>query len=326
MHGAEIIYDMDDDNILKSKEHLKVPSPGHNALSIVDYPATHSFPTYNPYVMLGAPHLPSWPRGLPLDHIKNNATWNTTLTRLSVPSSSIGVIQSLADSDPDVDAIYRLTRPIPFNFATPEGAVPIILPPKTLAPLNAQACMFMKDAFWMLLLPISVHGRVSDIWRGYAGQRHLWDIGLHTIFTPPMVNQFRNPHNYVADLNSELPLYEKSNALVTFLQSWSSAEISLPGRIEDLMIGLYERDFIGIQDVYLSQKWISSLLDAGYVFPQILKPELIESIGQESPTLSTNEQSCYTLPDLELFLPLAANDETSNEFQKLFAPSYNFFW
>ena len=28
----------------------------------------------------------------------------------------VGVIQSLADHDPDVDGIYRLTQPLPFNF------------------------------------------------------------------------------------------------------------------------------------------------------------------------------------------------------------------
>lgn len=29
----------------------------------------------------------------------------------------------------------------------------------------------------MLLLPVTVHGRVSDIWRGYIGQRIMRDIG-----------------------------------------------------------------------------------------------------------------------------------------------------
>jgi hypothetical protein len=249
------------------------------------------------------------------------------LERISFRISSIGVIQSLADSDPDVDAIYRLTRPIPFNFATSKNSVPILLPPNTLAPLNAQACVFMKSALWMLLLPISVHGRVSDIWRGYAGQRLLWDIGQHTMFTPPMVDQFRNPHNYIADLNSELPLYEKSNALISFLQSWSSSETSLPGRIEELIIELYERDFIGIDDVYLSQKWIAALLDAGYVFPEIVSRELIEGIGPTPPSKSSSKKkSCYELPDLELLLPLAATADTATEVQKIFARSYDFFW
>jgi hypothetical protein len=323
IHGAETIYDMDDDNILKSKEHFKVPNMPLNDLMLVDIPFKHNFSTYNPYIKLGAPHLPSWPRGLPLDQIKNDATWDAPLVRIFLNTSRIGLIQSLADSDPDVDAIFRLTRPIPFNFSPPEDAAPILLPPKTLAPLNAQACIFTKSAFWMLLLPISVHGRVSDIWRGYAGQRLLWDIGQKILFSPPMVNQFRNPHNYIADLNSELPLYEKSNALVTFLRSWSSQEKTLTGRIEELMIQLYSRDFIGIQDVYLSQKWLASLLDAGYVFPTILKTDFN---GESTPAVSPGVKSCYALPDLELFMPLAATTATAVEVRDLFARSYDFFW
>ena len=47
-----------------------------------------------------------------------------------------------------------------------------------MAPFNAQATLFMRDALWALLLPITVHGRISDIWRGYLVQRLFWDIGL----------------------------------------------------------------------------------------------------------------------------------------------------
>lgn len=45
-----------------------------------------------------------------------------------------------------------------------------------------------------------VHGRVSDIWRSYISQRLLWDIGYRVAFAPPLVNQFRSPHNYLADM------------------------------------------------------------------------------------------------------------------------------
>ena len=32
-----------------------------------------------------------------------------------------------------------------------------------------------QEAFWGLLLPVTVHGRVSDIWRAYLTQKLLWD-------------------------------------------------------------------------------------------------------------------------------------------------------
>ncbi len=43
---------------------------------------------------------------------------------------------------------------------------PVALPRGTLAPTNAQACVHLQDAFFATLLPTSVPGRVSDIWRG----------------------------------------------------------------------------------------------------------------------------------------------------------------
>lgn len=32
-----------------------------------------------------------------------------------------------------------------------------------------------QESFWGLLLPVTVHGRVSDIWRAYLTQKLLWD-------------------------------------------------------------------------------------------------------------------------------------------------------
>jgi hypothetical protein len=39
------------------------------------------------------------------------------------------------------------------------------------------------------MLPVTVHGRVSDIWRGYAAQRILNLLNLRLIFSPALVKQ-----------------------------------------------------------------------------------------------------------------------------------------
>jgi hypothetical protein len=54
------------------------------------------------------------------------------------------------------------------------------------------------------MLSLQVHGRVSDIWRSYVAQRILWDSSFQIAFAPPMVTQLRNPHNYLADMQSEV--------------------------------------------------------------------------------------------------------------------------
>jgi len=61
----------------------------------------------------------------------------------------------LADRDPDVDAIYRLTQRLgQFDFGP--GERPLALPSGTFAPFNAQACTFEAPALWALFLPATV--------------------------------------------------------------------------------------------------------------------------------------------------------------------------
>jgi len=43
---------------------------------------------------------------------------------------------------------------------------------------------------------------------------------MRLAFTPPMVAQFRNSHNYLADFDSEEPLYKRSMKIVEQLNSW----------------------------------------------------------------------------------------------------------
>jgi hypothetical protein len=93
---------------------------------------------FNPYPYMGGPayadpSMPqSWPRGFPLQLIKKPC--NVTL----VPgdTSKVAVLQSLADHDPDVDGIYRLTRGVPFNL-NPNSDSTVVLPRGVLAPWNA---------------------------------------------------------------------------------------------------------------------------------------------------------------------------------------------
>jgi hypothetical protein len=57
------------------------------------------------------------------------------------------------------------------------------LAPGVFAPFNAQATVVLEGAFWGLLLPATVHGRVSDIWRSYVLERVMWEVGGVLAFT-----------------------------------------------------------------------------------------------------------------------------------------------
>ena len=235
-------------------------------------PQGHNWPTYNPYPVLGAPNLPSWPRGLPLADIKKEQCSNTTVTNTKLQVKSIAVLQSLAEVQPDVDAIFRITMsmPRPFAFIRTDETRPLMIPSGVLTPYNAQATLHFESAFWALLLPITVHGRVSDIWRSYLAQRLFWDCDLQVGFTArPLVVHERTEHSDLGDLDAERDLYMKSEHLVKFLGSWKATGTTLAERIEELWIALYERQYIELKDVELVQHWLQSLFQVGYTFPSL---------------------------------------------------------
>eukprot|EP01062_Namystynia_karyoxenos_P024638 TRINITY_DN1961_c0_g1_i2.p1 TRINITY_DN1961_c0_g1~~TRINITY_DN1961_c0_g1_i2.p1 ORF type:complete len:472 (+),score=131.41 TRINITY_DN1961_c0_g1_i2:83-1498(+) len=266
-HGAQWVFDCDDDNPLKADESGNAVQPPTGAWAAAELPAVDtSHQLWNPYPMYNHTNF-MWPRGFPLNLIRTEVTQRGPGSA-SERWSSVAVLQSLADNDPDVDAIYRLTRPLPHYFARTPGAV--ALPPGVMAPYNAQACLFRRDALWSLLLPVTVHGRVSDIWRSYFTQRILWWAGKRIAFAAPFVTQFRNAHNYLADFQSENALYLQSGELVRRLNAWSpSARARDVGdAMEELIIDMYEHNIIEAGDVYATQAWIEDLDRIGYQFPK----------------------------------------------------------
>lgn len=64
-------------------------------------------------------------------------------------ASGVAIVQSLADNEPDVDGIYRLTRDTPFNFSASARRT-LVMPRGRLAPFNAQATLFLPPAFFAL--------------------------------------------------------------------------------------------------------------------------------------------------------------------------------
>ena len=112
--GAQIIYDTDDDNLLKeSVIPFLEPKEDYQLVSSEDH-------ILNPYKFYTSniPHN-FWPRGMPLDsimHFRGSfVDMKNTKCKPSDPKQ-ITLYQLLADHDPDVDAIYRLTNPLPMYF------------------------------------------------------------------------------------------------------------------------------------------------------------------------------------------------------------------
>ncbi|KAJ7379593.1 hypothetical protein OS493_013988 [Desmophyllum pertusum] len=260
-HGAKIIYETDDDN-----------SPTSEKITFYQQ-ETGDFYVYktdsmvvNPYEHFGQSTI--WPRGYPLDHIADPPSHSY----MKCPKVDTSIQQGVVNGDPDVDAIFRLTRKdkdVDLKVEFDSEAPPVVLPPKTMAPFNSQNTLFMNKALWGMLLPITVAFRVCDIWRGYWAQRLLWDLGSQLSFFPPNAVQFRNAHNYLADFIDEKMLYHDSGRLVEFLINWKSEKPDFFSRVLDLSVAMVEHGFWEMKDAMLTEAWLADLVSIGYKMPAI---------------------------------------------------------
>ena len=284
-HGAKFIYETDDDNF-----------PYDGKITFTEK-ALANFITYktsshivNPYGYFGQSSI--WPRGYPLDHIGDPQDHKF----INCSDVKPGIQQGVVDGDPDIDAIFRLTRKdrgIKLDVQFDKTAPPIALPGQTMAPFNSQNTFFHENAFWSLLLPTTVAFRVTDIWRGYWAQRLLWDVGANLIFCPPNAYQDRSAHSYLDDFIDEKQLYHESGKLVEFLIKWKSQKPHFFSRILDLSIAMANEGLWDEGDARLTKAWLEDLISVGYAVPSIASdtspcvhsngPE-IKAIGKEQPS------------------------------------------
>ena len=245
-HGAEVIIDSDDDNEPLEMYILPEFTPGKRGPGLVC-----STPGWvNVYRMFG--EYSAWPRGLPLLSKSKHGERHKELK-----GDPIGVWQGLAQVDPDVDAIYRLTSGTIVNFD--EYRMCVALSPGTLSPFNSQATMFRRECFPLLYLPCTVSMRVCDILRSYVAQPIMWAAGYRLGFGGPIVRQERNQHDLMDDFAQELPLYMgMGESVVSAVQ----AVVSPTESMEDNLRVAY-RSIIGIHGIgdesAALEEWLSSI-------------------------------------------------------------------
>lgn len=267
LRGAKFIYDFDDDNYVKKDAEGKLLNliPNEKELGNVRHLSVETF-AFNHHSLMGATIETSWARGFPLERIQDAQTGGKVIAIKDVPMNNIGVIQFCADTNPDIDAVHRLTKPLPMSFTDESMSSPLLVPSTTAAPYNAQATIHHFPAFFATLLPITVKSRVSDIWRAYYAAPLFRGIGISLVFAPPKINQIRTAHNYIGDMKAEGDLYFKSDKLTEFLHGWSSSKKTLPARMEQLWIDLYERGYHEEGDITLVQNWLAALVQIQYDF------------------------------------------------------------
>ena len=275
-HGADTIWEFHDDSMLKfwipgaappGAPSIDASLPTSKEVKVLELHG-HKWPTWNPYPAMGAPALPSWPRGLPIDDATNQKCGTSNLTPSTVSCELVAVLQSLSDHQPDADALYQAIMPFPYYFKNMDMR-PVLVPPFTMSPYNEWATLHFLVGFWALYLPTTVDPELSDIWRSYIGQRLFWEAGLRVGFIGrPLVVQDRNMH-YSLDKLSIKNTSNKLRQLIKFLTSWIGKGSSLIERTKELWLALQMNNFIGHKDVRMVELWLQSLTRSGYKFPNL---------------------------------------------------------
>ncbi len=247
--GAEFIVDTDDDNIPKAGWNF----PAFDGA--FDYVAGEQG-FVNVYQLYSSMHI--WPRGLPLDLITKDFALERTITKSEV---KVGMWQGLADEDPDVDAIYRLTSDTPCYFNDRE---PLVLGKGTISPFNTQNTMVRKAFFPLMYLPTYVTFRFTDILRGYVAQPIMWLYDHHLGFTNATVVQKRNPHSYMKDFISELPMYTHCYEVMSTVDGAVSSRASLEDNLYNAYEALRKQKIVEDREMDVLAAW---LLDSKTIAP-----------------------------------------------------------
>lgn len=242
--GATVIVETDDDNLprddfWKPRELIK------NCRKVTANGWVNAYKYFTPNFI--------YPRGLPLSHAREEAPAPANFAR-----TECLVQQGLADNDPDVDAVYRMLFPLPFDFEIDGG--PVILSGGAWCPFNSQNTTFFPSVYPLLYLPANCSFRMTDIWRSFVAQRILHARGSGVMFHGPTVWQERNEHDLHRDFLDEMPGYTHNHRMREELMNLElDADASLQFMMEACYETLMRNGWVGPEEEALLQAWFADL-------------------------------------------------------------------
>jgi hypothetical protein len=245
INNSDIIIDTDDDNI--PYDDWKFPETEGSFLSLAP-----NLGFVNIYQIFTNEKI--WPRGLPLQYIQ--AKFNLTCKKVANKILKVGIWQGLADEDPDVDAIYRLTSNKVCNFHKHE---PVVLSEGTISPFNSQNTLIIKELFPLLYLPTSVTFRFTDILRGLVAQPIMWQNNYRLGFLNATVTQKRNPHDYFEDFLSEIPMYLHTEKIIDIIMTSIKSKYSITDNLYEAYQSLYYSQIVDKSELVTLNAWLKDI-------------------------------------------------------------------
>lgn len=242
--GAEIIIETDDDNIPK-KEFWNVRKKKITAHLLKNKGWVNIYKYFT--------EVNIWPRGFSLEHIHDKSPELEDPVFVNSP-----IQQGLADENPDVDAIYRLTSNLPVNFSKRRN---VALGTDSICPFNSQNTTWFKEAFPLLYLPSLCSFRMTDIWRSFIAQQISWINNWAVLFHSSTVKQERNDHNIFSDFKDELSGYLNNSEIFLNLSKLTLKPGT--GNINDNLIKCYKElvkmKLIDQEEMNILNAWIKDI-------------------------------------------------------------------
>jgi hypothetical protein len=247
--GAAVIIETDDDNLpLKGFWDKRIEQVHAHLLNNKGW--------VNVYKYFTNVHI--WPRGFALENIQANVPELETEVLIDCP-----IQQGLADENPDVDAIFRLTLPLPIKFNKAEN---IALGSNTFCPFNSQNTTWFKEAFPLLYLPSYCSFRMTDIWRSFVAQRIAWTCDWPILFHQSTVWQQRNDHNLMNDFRDEIPGYNNNEQIYNSLKGLDLKDgiKNIPGNMTLCYKKLIELKLVDEAEMPLLNAWLQDVIHLNY--------------------------------------------------------------
>ena len=241
---ANVIAETDDDNFPYEGKYLQ------NISCMIDAEIIQDQGWINIYKFFT--DIRVWPRGFPLEYVNESFLFSNLQPKQPISSP---VQQFLANRNPDVDAIYRLTNEVNIVFKDRW----IALSKNSYCPFNSQNTIWFPEAYPLLYLPSFVSFRMTDIWRSLVAIRCLHAQNLFITFGPATMFQERNTHNLLNDFKEEIPGYFYNNMIMQNLEKLSLSSTNMLSNLYKCYESLVKADFIPKQELHLVKLWISEI-------------------------------------------------------------------
>ena len=110
-----------------------------------------------------------------------------------------------------------------------------------------------------MYLPSHVSFRFTDILRGLVAQPIMWSMGLHLGFHNATVVQKRNPHDYMKDFESEVPMFIHGPQIVDIIRPVISSSYTVSDNLLLAYKALAEKRVVPDAELTTLSAWLEDI-------------------------------------------------------------------